>query len=42
MGSDNEGDFWFVDKPKPLHLSDLPMAIMYVVEPDYLKVMQVR
>jgi predicted permease len=41
MGSDNESDFWFVGKPKPTRLSDLPMAIQYVVEPDYLKVMQI-
>jgi len=41
MGSDNESDFWFADKPKPLHLGDLPMTILYVVEPDYPKIMQI-
>jgi predicted permease len=42
MGSDDEEYFWFVGKPKPSHQSDLGMAIEYVVEPDYLKVMQIR
>jgi putative ABC transport system permease protein len=41
MGSDNEDGFWIVGKPKPSRLSDFPMAIEYVVEPDYLKVMQI-
>jgi predicted permease len=41
MGSDDEEYFWFVDKPKPVHQSDLPMTLEYVVEPDYLKVMQI-
>jgi predicted permease len=41
MGSDDEDYFWFVDRPMPTHQSDLAMAIEYVVEPDYLKVMQV-
>lgn len=42
MGSDDESTFWIVGRPKPLRQSDLPMAIEYVVEPDYLKVMQVE
>ncbi len=41
MGSDDEEYFWFVDKPMPTHQSDLAMAVVYVVEPNYLKVMQV-
>ena len=41
MGSDNENYFWFVGRPKPAHLTDLPMALMYVVEPDYLKTLQI-
>jgi predicted permease len=41
MGSDDEEYFWFVGKPQPAHQSDLPMAILYDVEPDYLKVMHV-
>jgi predicted permease len=42
MQSDNENYFWFVGKPKPSHQSDLAMALVYRVEPDYLKVMQIR
>ena len=42
MGSDDESTFWVVGRPKPPRQSDLPMAIEYVVEPDYLKVMQVE
>jgi predicted permease len=41
MGSDDEEYFWFADKPMPTHQSELPMALEYVVEPDYLKVMQI-
>jgi predicted permease len=41
MGSDDEEYFWFVGKPQPAHQSDLPMAIVYDVEPDYLQVMHV-
>jgi predicted permease len=42
MSSDNEDYFWFVGKPKPSHQSDLAMALVYRVEADYLKVMQIR
>lgn len=41
MGSDDEEYFWFVGKPKPAHQSDLAMALQYVVEPDYLKLMRI-
>src|SRR5260221_1199430 len=41
MGSVDAGYYWFVDKPMPTHQSDLAMAVVYVVEPNYLKVMQV-
>src|SRR6266851_1424507 len=41
MGSDDEEYFWYADRPKPAHLSDLPMTLIYVVEPDYLRVMQI-
>jgi len=41
MGSDDEEFFWFIDKPMPTHQTDLAMAVEYVVEPDYLKVMQI-
>ncbi|HEY6308646.1 MAG TPA: ABC transporter permease [Candidatus Angelobacter sp.] len=42
MGGDDEEGFWFVGRPKPAHQGDLPMTLMYVVEPDYLKVMQIQ
>lgn len=41
MGSDMENYFWIVGKPMPEHQSELPMALQYIVEPDYLKVMQI-
>ena len=41
MGSDDEEYFWYPDRPKPAHLSDLPMTLLYVAEPDYLRVMQI-
>ncbi len=41
MGSDDEENFWFVGRPKPAHQSDLPMTILYVVEPDYLRTMRI-
>lgn len=41
MAGDDEEFFWFAGKPRPAHQSDLPMALEYVVEPDYLKVMQI-
>jgi predicted permease len=40
MEGDNEGYFWIVGRPMPPR-SQLPMAIQYGVEPDYLKAMQV-
>jgi predicted permease len=41
MGSDDESFFWVIGRPKPAHPGDYPMTIEYVVEPDYLKVMQI-
>ncbi|HEV7673499.1 MAG TPA: ABC transporter permease [Candidatus Angelobacter sp.] len=41
MGSDDEEFFWFMDKPMPTHQTDLAMAVEYVVEPDYLRVMHI-
>lgn len=41
MGSDDEEYFWYTDKPLPAHQGDLAMALEYVVEPDYFKVMQI-
>jgi predicted permease len=42
MASDNENYFWFADRPRPSHQSNLAMALNYVVEPDYLNVMQIH
>lgn len=41
MGGDDEEYFWYTDKPMPTHQSDMAMALEYVVEPDYLRVMQI-
>ena len=42
MNGDQEWYFWFVGKPKPAHVNDLPMALAYIVEPDYLKTLELR
>ena len=42
MKNDDEESFWFVGRPKPAHQSDLAMAVEYVVEPDYLRAMQIQ
>jgi predicted permease len=42
MNGDQEWYFWFVGKPKPAHVNDLPMALAYIVEPDYLNALQLR
>lgn len=39
MQGDNDSHFWIVGRPMP-PLSQLPMTLQYVVEPDYLKTMQ--
>jgi predicted permease len=41
MEGDDEEYFWIAGRPMPPHLGDLPLALTYVVEPDYLKVMQI-
>ena len=42
MNGDQEWYFWFVGKPKPAHVNDLPMALAYIVEPDYRKALRLR
>jgi predicted permease len=42
MQGDSEEHFWVVGRPRPEHQSDLPLALQYVVEPDYMKVMQIQ
>ncbi|HEX4231159.1 MAG TPA: ABC transporter permease [Bryobacteraceae bacterium] len=41
MAGDNEDYFWFAGRPKPAGRNDMPMALRYVVEPDYLKTLQI-
>lgn len=41
MQNDNEDYFWIVGTPKPAHLSDLAMSLVYRVEPEYLNVMRI-
>ncbi|HET9741590.1 MAG TPA: ABC transporter permease [Terriglobales bacterium] len=41
MQSDSERYFAIVGTPKPAHLSDLPMSLIYTVGPEYLNVMQI-
>jgi len=41
MQNDNEDYFWIAGRPRPAHQSELPLALEYLVEPDYLKVMQI-
>ncbi len=41
MGGDSERYFWIVGRPKPEHVTDLPMALQYIIEPDYLKTLQI-
>ena len=41
MRSDNEDYFWIVGRPMP-PLSQLPMTLRYLVEPDYLTTMQIQ
>jgi predicted permease len=42
MNGDQEWYFWFVGKPKPAHVNQLPMALAYIVEPDYLNALQLH
>lgn len=42
MESDDDSYFWFVGRPRPTHQADFPMALQYVVEPGYFKLMQIQ
>jgi predicted permease len=42
MNGDQEWYFWFVGRPKPTRINDLPLALAYIVEPDYLKVLRLQ
>jgi len=39
MYGDSDDPFWIDGQPKPERESDMPWALWYEVEPDYLKVM---
>ena len=41
MDGDNEASFWVEGQTPPARLADLPLAIKYFVEPEYLKVMRI-
>ena len=41
MDSDDERLFWLDGQPKPASENDMDWAIDYIVEPDYLRVMQI-
>ena len=41
LSGDDEQRFWLAGRPKPARSSDMDQALSYVVEPDYLKVMQI-
>lgn len=41
MGGDVESYFWLAGRPKPVHQNELPMALRYIVEPSYLKTLQI-
>jgi predicted permease len=41
MWGDSEDPFWIEGRPKPALESDMPYALWYEVEPDYLKVMEI-
>jgi predicted permease len=40
MVDDYDWHIWFAGRPKPPHSGDLPMALVYVVEPEYLQTLQ--
>ncbi len=37
MEGDSDGYFWFAGRPRPAHITDMPMALFYITEPDYFK-----
>ncbi len=41
MSSDDEQLFWLDSQPRPANEHDMSWAIDYIVEPDYLKVMEI-
>lgn len=41
-GDDDEELFWLQNEPKPADANDMHWSLLYIVEPDYLKVMRIR
>ncbi len=41
MNGDDELYFWFPGRPRPAHVADLPMALAYIVEPEYLRTLRI-
>jgi predicted permease len=41
IAGDDEQTFWFADQPKPASENDMNWAIDYIVEPGYLKAMEI-
>ncbi len=41
MEDDYDWHFWFAGRPRPQHVTDMPMSLVYVVEPDYLKTLRI-
>ena len=41
MRSDDEAGFWVDGMARPQHQADMPMTLEYVVEPEYLRLMQI-
>ncbi len=41
MNGDDELYFSFPGRPKPAHVTDLPMALAYIVTPEYLKTLRI-
>jgi predicted permease len=41
MENDYDWHIWFAGRAKPAHPGELPMSLVYVVEPDYLKTFQI-
>jgi predicted permease len=40
-GDDDEEFFWLQNERRPANVSDMHMALRYIVEPDYLKIMRI-
>ena len=41
MGGDTESRFWFTGRPKPIGKNNMPMALFYIVEPEYFRTLRI-